>query len=141
MSGADNSAAGHFGLQVMPFPALNPWNWGALGPAQMLAASLSASRFALDTWRISADACRAAMREQQDLVLAAFNARLTDSTVQAAEPKLADVMTPLLEATRCYADVGKAIMASNQEALASLAHLYAPRADESAKPATSKAHH
>lgn len=146
MSGAsEKHIAGPFGLQVMPFPALNPWNWGTLGPAQMLGAGLSAGRFALDAWRISADAYRAAMREQQDLMLAAFNARLTEGAehvnASAGEPRITDIMKPLLEATRCYADVGNAIIASNQEAMANLVQLYGPQADDTAKPAATGARH
>ncbi len=57
-------------LQLMPFPALNPLNWWALAsPRNALLASAHNATVALQMWRVSADACRALVREQQDAML------------------------------------------------------------------------
>jgi hypothetical protein len=75
-----HGADGMSGLPLMPFPFLNPWNWGAMTPARALAASIFLLRCSLDGWRHVADAMRASLQQDQDAMLRAFEQALVEPT-------------------------------------------------------------
>lgn len=78
------TADGMSGLPYAPFPAFNPWNWGALTPMRMMIVGMEAAHMSLHAWRNFADAYRAALRQQQDAFLDDAEARLCAADETAA---------------------------------------------------------
>lgn len=128
-------------LQVMPFPALNPWNWWALAaPRNAMLAGMHNCHAALQAWRVGADCMRAAVREQQDAMLALWEtppasepeheAEAAPADVAAAngahKAEAADFMTPMLEATRAYGRVGKAFIVAQRNTMRAFAETGKP---------------
>ncbi|MBL8537769.1 MAG: hypothetical protein JNM59_10245 [Hyphomonadaceae bacterium] len=122
-------------IQLMPFPALNPWNWWALAaPRNAALASLAAADAALHMMRNSADVMRTALRAQQDAMLATLQAELApvereasaaasaaDAPVEVAEQETPDFFTPMVEATRAYGRVGKAFIVAQRNTMRAFA--------------------
>lgn len=120
---------GMAGIQLMPFPALNPWNWWALAaPRNAALAAAQGAQVALDAWRCGADACRYALRQQQDLMLHFWEAPAQEAEAEGAEAdaeparngdaeREADFVTPMMEATRAYSRVGKAFIVAQRNTL------------------------
>lgn len=118
-------------LQLMPFPAFNPLNWGALGsPRNAVLASLHTTRLAFDAWRASADSMRAMMRLQQDEWLRLLEVRMDASANGArhaenvaapeGEPSvdpLPPLFNPVMEATRAYGRVGRAFIVAQRDTM------------------------
>lgn len=115
-------------LQVMPFPAFNPWNWGALAlPQNAMIASLAAMQASVHAWRAGADSMRVAIRAQQDVWLSLAERQVSQpGEAQAegeAEPAAEtardapDFVTPMLEATRAYGRVGKAFIVAQRDTM------------------------
>ncbi len=109
------SQDGMSGLPIMPFPAFNPWNWGALTPARIMASNIVAFRCALDLWRSGADAMNAAMRQQQDAMLKAIEAQLL------AAPNAPPAASPMLSIADAYVKMGDALLGAQQELMAKAA--------------------
>lgn len=63
------------GLQIMPFPFLNPWNWSAMTPTRAAVAFCVLARLNLNAWRALADAARTTWRAEQDALLGAAEAQ------------------------------------------------------------------
>lgn len=114
-------------LQVMPFPAFNPWNWWALAsPGAAMLAGLKSAEMALHAWRVSADAMRAAVRQQQDAMLGALHGKPegpppNGAAEAVAREDAADFLTPMVEATRAYGRVGKAFIVAQRNTLRAFA--------------------
>jgi hypothetical protein len=119
-------------LQVMPFPAFNPWNWWALAaPQNAWRASLHTTQLVLQMWRVSADGMRALVREQQDAMLAMAREPLTataeaeiEAPAEAAdeiEAQAADFVTPMLDVTRAYGRAGKAFIVAQRNTMRAFA--------------------
>lgn len=120
-------------LALMPFPAFNPLNWGALAaPGNAFLASLHTSQLALDAWRAASDSMRALVRLQQDEFLKLLQAEAghPETKAEAAEhqAEVADTETaavlfvePLLQATRTYNRVGRAFIVAQRDTLRALA--------------------
>lgn len=116
-------------VSLMPFPAFNPLNWWALGtPANAMAASLHATRLALDAWRAGADGMRAMVRAQQDVMLdmiaepdaaAAARAETANAEGDAADEAspAAALVQPMLEVTRAYGRVGRAFIVAQRDTM------------------------
>lgn len=113
-------------LQVMPFPALNPWNWWALAaPKNSMLASLKGAQATLQAWRSGSDSMRALMRAQQDALLAMLVAPAAsedESSSDADAPAesradAADFVTPMLDVTRAYGRAGKAFIIAQRDTL------------------------
>jgi hypothetical protein len=126
------------GLQLMPFPALNPWNWWALAaPRNAALAAANGAQVALDAWRCGADAARCALRQQQDLMLHFWETPATEAEAEGVENKAeaasngaagreADFVTPMMEATRAYSRVGKAFIVAQRNTLRALTETAKP---------------
>lgn len=122
-------------LQVMPFPAMNPWNWWALAAPQNAAlATLKGAQTAVHAWRCGADAMRTTLRAQQDAMFAMLAAPLLKSAEARPEPaaepqpeQAADSATqaafvePFVAATRAYSSVGKAFITAQRDTLRAFA--------------------
>lgn len=116
-------------LQVMPFPAFNPWNWWALAaPRNAALAALSGAQSAVQAWRCGADAVRTALRAQQDAIVTALSATLVQSeqpsapdngAVESEEQRAESVafVAPMLAATRAYSTMGKAFIIAQRDTL------------------------
>ena len=128
LSSSALASDGMAGLQLMPFPALNPWNWWALAaPRNAALAAAKGAQVALDAWRCGADAARCAMRQQQDLMLHFWETPATEAEAEAGEAEErpnassaeteADFVTPMMEATRAYSRVGKAFIVAQRNTL------------------------
>ena len=123
-------------LTLMPFPAFNPLNWGALAlPHNALLASMHNTRLALDAWRASADGMRAMIRLHQDEMLRAIEAPAAISAEQnkaaknsgddesaedaqnGAETAATLMMHPMIEATRAYSRVGRAFIVAQRDTM------------------------
>ncbi|MBY0565505.1 MAG: hypothetical protein K2P58_15155 [Hyphomonadaceae bacterium] len=128
-------------LQVMPFPAMNPWNWWALAAPQNAAlATLKGAQAAMHAWRCSADAMRTAMRAQQDAMLTMLAAPMLKTSVERAEPGAdkpaaeqapddatqAAFVEPFAAATRAYSSVGKAFITAQRDTLRAFAGVERP---------------
>lgn len=59
-------------LAIAPFPALNPWNWGATSPASAASAGVILLKLQMSAWRACFDASCAMWRQQQDATLLVF---------------------------------------------------------------------
>lgn len=115
-------------LQLMPFPAANPWNWWALAaPQNALRATAHTLNATLQAWRIGADSMRALVREQQDMLMAMMDAS-TASAYDAAPQQdnapehapantEADFVTPMLEVTRAYSRAGRAFIVAQRQSM------------------------
>ena len=57
------------GVTLMPFPFMNPWNWGVMTPAQAMQSGFTLARMNIDLWRSTIDAMRVGVRRQQDALL------------------------------------------------------------------------
>jgi len=124
-------------LTLMPFPAFNPLNWGALASSHNAAlAALHNTRLALDVWRATSDGMRAMMRLQQDELLKMLSdaetpaqrkeTAPTESDARASEARDAEAATamfvqPMIEATRAYGQVGKAFIVAQRDTLRAFA--------------------
>jgi hypothetical protein len=116
-------------LQVMPFPAVNPWNWGALAlPRNAIITSFAVMEAGVQAWRTGADAMRIAARAQQDVWLGLAHKQLAPSDAEPeatsdAEPasetadEVADFVTPMLEVTRAYGRAGKAFIVAQRNTM------------------------
>lgn len=117
-------------LQLMPFPAFNPWNWWALAaPQNAWRASLHTTQMTLQIWRASADSMRALLREQQDAMLAMTQGSVADEAETEAEDEAvseaahdtsaqaADFVTPMLDVTRAYGRAGKAFIVAQRNTM------------------------
>jgi hypothetical protein len=71
-------------LALMPFPALNPWNWGAITPTAAVATGIAMTRIGLSAWRAYADASRAIFREREEAML-----KMAESMVAGADESAA----------------------------------------------------
>lgn len=141
MARADKSNTGGMSLlAVMPFPALNPLNWGALMvPRNAMLASLNTTRLALDAWRAGADSMRAMMRLQQDEFLRMLEtsareevsagdgadveaqAEADGAVSEEAEAAATLMMRPMIAATRAYGRVGRAFIVAQRDTLRAFA--------------------
>lgn len=125
------AADGMAGLQMMPFPALNPWNWWALArPSVATHAALYGASATMQAWRIGADGMRAVVRAQQDGLLAIWapseasnepvapeaSAQRMETQRESAAPASTSV-APMLEATRAYGRIGKAFIVAQRDTL------------------------
>ncbi|MEZ5994991.1 MAG: hypothetical protein R3C25_04495 [Hyphomonadaceae bacterium] len=119
-------------LQIMPFTALNPWNWWALmAPQNAMLAAFHTTHTAMKAWRAGADSARALLREQQDALFAMTEEPLMpkkEPAAQKAEPnrapadaQAADFVTPMLEATRAYNRAGRAFIVAQRNSLRAFA--------------------
>ena len=116
-------------LALMPFPAFNPLNWGALAvPRNALLASAHSSQLVLDAWRAAGDSMRALVRLQQDEFLKLLQAEAGHAETQAeatehkaevadSETAAALFVEPMLEATRAYNRVGRAFIVAQRDTL------------------------
>ena len=118
-------------LQVMPFPAFNPWNWWALtAPRNAALAARSGAQAAVQAWRCSADALRTTLRAQQDAIVTALSATLVESEPASApedgaveaegeerQAESAAFVAPMLAATRAYSTMGKAFIIAQRDTL------------------------
>jgi hypothetical protein len=126
------AADGMAGLQMMPFPALNPWNWWALArPNVATRTALYGASAALQAWRIGADGMRAVVRAQQDSLLAMWAPSETPNEPDAAKdradhgaakeesdaPPASTFVAPMLEATRVYGRIGKAFIVAQRDTM------------------------
>lgn len=133
-----NSNDGMSWLALMPFPAFNPLNWGALAaPRNAMLASLHTTRLALDAWRAGADGMRAMMRLQQDEMLRMLETQEQQLAETAAETMAPEgepgteradadaaaslLMQPMVEATRAYGRVGRAFIVAQRDTLRAFA--------------------
>ncbi len=133
-----NSLAGDgmASLALMPFPALNPWNWWALAaPQNSMLASMHTAQAMLQAYRNSADGMRALMRVQQDTLLSMLEAPLHTSgegeaaeaeapangVEKSGESQASLFVAPMLEATRAYGRVGKAFIVAQRDSLRAFA--------------------
>lgn len=134
MSTASQSPAsdGMSGLQLMPFPALNPWNWGALNSARMALASLEGARFCVNTWRATLDAMQHAIREQDDLALEqmASQLRALDHKTGQSAPNGGETSSPASIVLQMWLSAGDLALQSQRNALRLLAHAPAPGAQK-----------
>ena len=71
-------------LAIMPFPALNPWNWGAVTPMAAMATGITMTRIGLSAWHAYADASRAIWRERQESMLTLVEKMLSSADEAAA---------------------------------------------------------
>lgn len=126
-------------VALMPFPAFNMLNWGALAlPRNAMLASMHNAQLMLDAWRTSADCVRAMTRLQQDEMLqwlqtpvnaatkeaedAGESAEDAQQKVQAeAETTAALLMQPVIEATRAYGQVGRAFIVAQRDTMRAFA--------------------
>ncbi|MGE0596498.1 MAG: hypothetical protein AB7P07_09030 [Hyphomonadaceae bacterium] len=76
-------------LGLMPFPALNPFNWGMITPRVMLATNLAMLRVSLAMWRAYSDAATALIRTQDDEWFEAAEAALNDERAADGKDKRA----------------------------------------------------
>lgn len=114
-------------LQVMPFPALNPWNWWALtAPRNTVLATLSGAQAAMQAWRCGVDAVRTALRAQQDALVSALTGTLAsseeptapeDAASEGQPSEAATFVAPMLAATRAYSTMGKAFIIAQRDTL------------------------
>jgi hypothetical protein len=125
------AADGMAGLQMIPFPALNPWNWWALArPNVATRTALYGATATLQAWRIGADGMRAMVRAQQDSLLAMWAPgeapnepnppqASADAVESKQEPHAAapTFVTPMLEATRAYGQIGKAFIVAQRDTM------------------------
>lgn len=124
-------------LTLMPFPAFNPLNWGALASSHNATlAALHNTRLALDAWRAASDGMRAMMRLQQDELLKILGDAEVPAARKEAEPAESDAtandahdadtaaamfVQPMIEATRAYGQVGKAFIVAQRDTLRAFA--------------------
>lgn len=125
----DSGPDGMSWVALMPFPAFNPLNWWALGtPANAMAASLHATRLALDAWRAGSDGMRAMVRAQQDVMLdmiakpdgeapARAESADAESEEAAATSPAAALVQPMLEVTRAYGRMGRAFIVAQRDTM------------------------
>lgn len=116
-------------LQVMPFPALNPWNWWALtAPRNAALAAAKGAQVAVEACRCYSDAARIMVRQQQDLMLrwwetpanaaeASAAAAASEQTNASSAQAQADFVTPMMEVTRAYSRAGKAFIVAQRNSL------------------------
>lgn len=114
-------------LQLMPFPAANPWNWWALAaPQNAVRATAHTLKATLQAWRIGADSMRALVREQQDMLMSMMDASTAPAEdaapdqAEADQPLAnteADFVTPMLEVTRAYSRAGKAFIVAQRQSM------------------------
>jgi hypothetical protein len=115
-------------VALMPFPAFTPLNWWALAsPQNAMAATINATRVALDAWRAGADGMRAIVRLQQDEALKLLETSLSraDAPAHDAETEHAEaeagadalLLRPMMEATRAYGRVGRAFIVAQRDTL------------------------
>jgi hypothetical protein len=116
-------------IQVMPFPALNPWNWWALvSPQNALMAAMQSAQATLSMCRACADVTRTVMRQQQDTALNVWLAASNDEPEAAdgeaaatgeaeAAPAAAAFISPMVEATRAYSRIGKAFIVAQRDTM------------------------
>jgi hypothetical protein len=110
------------GVPFMPFPALNPFNWGALSSTHLMMSGIEGARASLDAWRAVLDAYRNALREQQNLVLTSAESRLAQiggSGAGAGEKRKAagDLLSPAFAAAKAIARANDVILEAQREAL------------------------
>jgi len=125
----ESYADGMSWIGLAPFPAFNPLNWWALAnPANAMQASLHATRMGVEAWRATADGMRAALRAQQDAMLAfadsaapASEAAPTETAQAAKEHDSAAAgaafVAPMLEVTRAYGQMGKAFIVAQRDTM------------------------
>ena len=114
------SGNGSKGLHYAPFPALNPWNWGALTAPHLYLSGIDGMRAGLDAWRAACDASRALLREQQNMLLANVHEQL----VRMAGGQRADTenaadnfITPMFALAQYCTDANEALLNAQREAL------------------------
>ncbi len=66
-------------LALMPLPALNPWNWGAVTPRAAMATGITMARIGLSAWRAYVDVARAIFRERQENMLVLAETMLVEA--------------------------------------------------------------